>query len=443
MSEPTPQRAPTPYRDAAHVYRDAGWLGVIPIPVGTKVLRKVGWTGRAGAWPSISDVHAWCGNTRPDEGGGNIALRLPPDVIGIDVDAYDDKPGAATLAATETRYGPLPPTWRTTSRDDGISGIRLFRIPEGLNWPGQVGPGVETVHTMHRYAMVWPSLHPKGRTYRWITPRDATSTLPPRLDDIPDLPDEWIIGLTGGQLAEDANIAELSTGQTQGWILGTAAGPTCRAMQIVLQRLLGELQAGSAHESLRRLLGLTRLAEQGHIGLIDALAQVHTAFLAEVTTPNRSGSVRDKDEADHEWQRSLAGAVRRVVGNPSVAPEDTPPDPCVNPFAGLVTSIDGNVALAPLPLVDPAPAQPTPPATTGISPEAAERTTWWPRDLGPTLSGEQAEPAPTVLARQDSNCLFYAGKVNGILGESESGKTWVLLAAVVQELDAGHAVLYV
>ena len=39
--------------------------------------------------------------------------------------------------------------------------------------------------------------------------------------------------------------------------------------------------------------------------------------------------------------------------------------------------------------------------------------------------------------------MFYAGRVNGLIGESESGKTWLALLAVCQELDAGHHVLYV
>lgn len=71
-----------------------------------------------------------------------------------------------------------------------------------------------------------------------------------------------------------------------------------------------------------------------------------------------------------------------------------------------------------------------------------ERTTWWFRDLSTVLSGENPEPEPSVLARSDGRCLFYPGKVNGLLGESESGKTWVALQAVAEELRAGHPVLY-
>jgi KaiC/GvpD/RAD55 family RecA-like ATPase len=52
------------------------------------------------------------------------------------------------------------------------------------------------------------------------------------------------------------------------------------------------------------------------------------------------------------------------------------------------------------------------------------------------------EPEPSILARADGHCIFYAGKINALFGESESGKTWVALEAVRQELDKGNTVFY-
>lgn len=71
-----------------------------------------------------------------------------------------------------------------------------------------------------------------------------------------------------------------------------------------------------------------------------------------------------------------------------------------------------------------------------------QRTTWWPVDLDPVLRGEVVETAPEFLTYVDAQPLFYAGKVNGIIGESESGKTWIALQAVRQALDKGQRVLY-
>lgn len=78
------------------------------------------------------------------------------------------------------------------------------------------------------------------------------------------------------------------------------------------------------------------------------------------------------------------------------------------------------------------------------SPQAEpERTTWWPVDIGAILTGEGDDtPQPTHLLRDDDKALFYPGRVNGIIGESESGKTWVALLAVKQALQLGQRVLY-
>jgi hypothetical protein len=52
------------------------------------------------------------------------------------------------------------------------------------------------------------------------------------------------------------------------------------------------------------------------------------------------------------------------------------------------------------------------------------------------------EPEPSILRRADGNCIFYAGKINALFGESESGKTWIALEAVRQELEKGNPVFY-
>lgn len=78
------------------------------------------------------------------------------------------------------------------------------------------------------------------------------------------------------------------------------------------------------------------------------------------------------------------------------------------------------------------------------SEEPPTRTSWWPRDIGPIVRGEaDPEPPPTLLTRADGQALFYPGKLNGLIGESESGKTWVALLGVAQELEAGRRVTYI
>ena len=68
-------------------------------------------------------------------------------------------------------------------------------------------------------------------------------------------------------------------------------------------------------------------------------------------------------------------------------------------------------------------------------------SSWIPKQIQ-ELELEQ-EPAPSLLRREDGNHLLYAGKINAIFGESESGKTWIALEAVRQEIEKGNIVFYI
>ena len=73
--------------------------------------------------------------------------------------------------------------------------------------------------------------------------------------------------------------------------------------------------------------------------------------------------------------------------------------------------------------------------------QVRERSSWFPKPLD--LDGTEEEPAPEFLARNDGYRLFYKGKINALVGESESGKTWVALHAVAQCLQVGQSVIYI
>lgn len=76
--------------------------------------------------------------------------------------------------------------------------------------------------------------------------------------------------------------------------------------------------------------------------------------------------------------------------------------------------------------------------------EVAEATTWEPVDLGPYLRGEFVQPEPTLGAvRSDGQRFIYPGREHTLLGETESGKTWLALACVAAELVRGERVVYV
>lgn len=81
-------------------------------------------------------------------------------------------------------------------------------------------------------------------------------------------------------------------------------------------------------------------------------------------------------------------------------------------------------------LVDPPPLEPV-------------RSSWEPLDLRPVLRGDTPDDRPTILQRIDGAALLYAGKVNTIVGEPESGKSLVAMEACRQEIEAGRIVVYI
>lgn len=67
-------------------------------------------------------------------------------------------------------------------------------------------------------------------------------------------------------------------------------------------------------------------------------------------------------------------------------------------------------------------------------------TSWFPKHLD--INNTAEEPKPEFMPREDGEFLIYRGKVNGLLGESESGKSWLALFAVQQALAVSQKVIY-
>ncbi|GAA1802917.1 phage/plasmid primase, P4 family [Nostocoides veronense] len=183
-----------PYRDAAQGYLAAGF-NPLPLPYRQKASPPSGFTGRDGREPTKAQVTEWA-----QRGPQNVALRLPANVIGIDVDNYAkggrQRTGGQTIARAQIELGLLPDTWRSTSRPgDPVSGIYLFRVeplPEGHNWPEAIGTNVEIIQHSHRYLVAAPSIHPDTeRPYEWFGPDGTRTDEPPTVDDLPELPEGW------------------------------------------------------------------------------------------------------------------------------------------------------------------------------------------------------------------------------------------------------------
>jgi putative DNA primase/helicase len=286
------------YGTAADLYWERGWRGVLPIPYLKKDPPPPGYTGHNGIDPSYPDVTTWK-ETRPRD---NLAIRVPDDVMGIDVDNYGTKVGATTIAELEKGYGRLPPTHRSTSRTDGVSGIRLYRVPSGSRFRDP-GGDVEIVQHTHRYAMVWPSVHPNGARYQWID--EATSTVmdgPPRVDDIPQLPPGWLAGLNP-RPDGDRTTAPGSCDVRESLTEGDPAGRVAKR----LTDALGDVN-GSRHNHTRdHVLALLRFGKDGDPGVKKALETVMAAFVNTVTT-----------DGSRTWNEATA-EFRRFITNPRAA----------------------------------------------------------------------------------------------------------------------------
>lgn len=294
------------YADAALTYRGAGWRSAFPLPPNAKKFPPTGITGWAGRWPTQDDYDAWQ-EARPD---GNIGLRLHEDQLGIDVDAYGDKDGGQTLTELEHDLGTLPDTWLSTSRSDGVSGIRLFTVPAGLTWENQ--PGIDMIHTGHRYVVAPPSIHTSGQPYRWIHTGTGEVLEPGEVPDpatLPTLPAEWIarLGRNGG-----ANIKHvLNDAQAQAIYDGLPDGDICQHITRAVDAVEG---SRNRHDDYRD--AVMRVARRGRLGCPGARHAVETlrASFIFLVGPDRGEAV-----AAHEFDSFTRGALEIIAGSEQAA----------------------------------------------------------------------------------------------------------------------------
>jgi hypothetical protein len=304
------------YATTAQIYWDKGWSGVLPLKRGAKWPPPKGFTGYDGADPSYADVLEW-GELYSD---GNLCLRLPDGVVGVDVDAYGAKTGGAAFAEAVKRWGPLPDGPQSSSRDnDLVSGLRLFRVPPNtlletvIVFPEMSIGDIEIIQRHHRYVVCWPSVHPEGRDYWW---RNSAGQIlgVPDLDDIPWLPQPWIDGLKLTPKSLDVS-AEFDTRRA------LTAGEPSQLVQARLAQAIKEmnLPGMSRHDTcLRHVMAILRLGAEGQPGVEQALSLLREVFVAVLADPSR-GDVRPRDIAFSEFNRMVSnGNVARELSQPGI-----------------------------------------------------------------------------------------------------------------------------
>lgn len=76
-----------------------------------------------------------------------------------------------------------------------------------------------------------------------------------------------------------------------------------------------------------------------------------------------------------------------------------------------------------------------PPHTDADNPDDEEFAldeSWIPVDLDPVIAGNYCQPAADWLLRNDGAALLYPGSINGLHGDSGSGKGWVVCYAIAE-----------
>ena len=287
---------PPGYADVYEDYIECGWTPV-PLPAGEKMPPPKGYTGAGRKNPRDRDYDRWAAA----EPGGNTAIVMPDDVIGMDVDVYHgaDK----TLKALYHAHGSLPVTPETTSRDDG-SGIGFYRMPPGTVLKSKIPGGIEIIQYHHRYAVVWPSIHPDTkRMYDWWLLDEPTGI--PVVTELPRLPDRWVRGLAGRAAAEGTPY----DGDTGDWLGGLAGRVPLRVRPKVRRAIRrAELSfgvPGGRYDAM--VAAVARLVHLGAEGVPvgDAVEQLGEMYGAAV------GGERD---AEDEFWRAVEGAVAKFGG---------------------------------------------------------------------------------------------------------------------------------
>jgi hypothetical protein len=271
------------YAGVALDYLASGLGAPLPLPPSSKEYPPKGYTGREGVDPTPGTVKRWRRTRRPRS---NVALPLAHGVLGIDVDAYGRKEGGATLTRLEQILGPLPPTVMSTNRGFGVSGIRFFRVPPDLRWKpaleaqqadGRRTSHIDIIQRWHRYALVWPSIHPEGRVYQWYDAARFVLGRVPSVNDLVRLPDVWV---------DFVKVPPPAPSHPSGAEPGVTRAPTPvhsrDGQEAVQEQCLTVRRAGEGerNEALNRAaFTLGRLSQKGHVEEQDAHQQLLDAAL--------------------------------------------------------------------------------------------------------------------------------------------------------------------
>jgi len=227
----------------------------------------------------------------------NIALRADGTWISIDVDDYDEKTGAADIAALEEKYGVLPATITSTSRGaDSPSRQHFYQVPPGLEFRSSLSDSVEVVQQAHRYAVVAPSVHPSGEFYAFYDVDGEEMWGFPSPSDFEMLPEAWLEYLT----VDPAVTHEGFGGTVDDWLNTLPEGEPSHRVRHLITNLPTE---NFTHRDVISIIWrLVRLGAEGNAGIRWALETIEETWL--------SGDF-DKAAYQKELSDAIVGAIKK------------------------------------------------------------------------------------------------------------------------------------
>lgn len=285
----TPQ---APFQEAAADYLMAGWP-VLWLPFACKHEPPKGFTGATGVDADEETVLGeWF------ETDGNIALRMPANIIGIDIDR-DKKTGKKTgwqnFQKLVKKLGPLDISFVMSNQGQDIENgfTAFFEVPAGVKFKGGVEK-IDIITRSHRYQVAAPSVHPDGPRYQWIS---WASKMPvnfiPEADSFPQLPKAWIDYLTRPESA----VAPVSVPREPGEQLPPVAdfdalGEQCAAQRAIITKAVNNLKTitMSRHDEMVRVVYVIVLnARQGHTGMADSLEAYFKSWAGTFSADETTG----------------------------------------------------------------------------------------------------------------------------------------------------------
>lgn len=267
------------YTEASRLYRSLGWDVVAPAKLApeskrpdSSVFEVFGRNKRTGEYNTATpeQMDRW----EVEFPERNCLLKVNRGIIGIDIDEYQKwsknaqkwirKRGYQNILEDIVRYGELTPTYTSTSRGKSQpSRIHFFRVDDGVEFHGEPYDDVEIIQLHHRYAVVWPSIHPEtGQSYKWYGP-DGAECAPPRPSDISELPREWYAPLMTTRRTSKAPTGRtrpmgyraVYSGPASDWLNSLDQGPLDFPMDSFLVEFQSRPTLHVGHDELLSLIG--------------------------------------------------------------------------------------------------------------------------------------------------------------------------------------------